>query len=100
MAIKNEYDGVIANMDLRWEGETVIAEERDEALSRFSKMVWAFQRSLSRPFSNLDDKAEFQAKLYKNIDPKTAKAIIASTHCPNNDIHKISIFVTCLLIHF
>ena len=40
--------------------------------------------SLSRQISNLDDKSEFHSNLYKNIEPETAKTIIAATHCPNH----------------
>ena len=47
--------------------------------------------SLARQFSNPDNKAAFQAELYENIDPETAKAVIAATRCPNCDMHKISI---------
>ena len=50
-------------------------------------IVWAFQRILDGKMSNLDEEAVFQSELYKNIDPNTAKAIIAATHLPNCDMH-------------
>ena len=50
--------------------------------------------------SNPDDKAAFQDKIYEKIDPETAKAIIAATHHPNRAMHKISISVNHLPIHF
>ena len=65
------------------------AEDIDEELSRLTKMVWDFQRSLSRQFSNLNDEAAFQAELYENIDPETAYAIIAATHIPNSSMHEV-----------
>ena len=99
-APKQEYHDAITNMDPRWAGETVSAEERDEALSRLAKMVWAFQRSLARQLSNPDDEAAFQAELYEKIDPETAKAIIAATHRPNRAMHEISTSVNRLPIHF
>ena len=61
-------------------------------------MVWAFQRSLAGKFSNLDDEAAFQPKQYENIDPETAKSIIASTSCPNHAMHDISTLLNCLTI--
>ena len=42
----------------------------------------------------------FQAKLYENIYPKNAKAIISSTHCPNRAMHEISHSVNHLHIYF
>ena len=42
----------------------------------------------------------FQAELYKNIDPETAKAIIAATHRPNRAMHEISTSVNHLTIYF
>ena len=39
LAPKQEYVYAIANMDLRWDGETVSVEERDESLSQLDKMV-------------------------------------------------------------
>ena len=62
-------------------------------------MVWAFQRSLSIKFSNLDDKVVFQAELYENIDPETANAIIAATHFPNCSMQETSTMVNFLPIH-
>ena len=53
-------------------------------------MVWEFQKSLAGKFSNPYDEVEFQAKIYKKIDLKTAKAIIAATHNPNRFMKKIS----------
>ena len=47
-----------------------------EALSQFSKKEWAFLRSLSGQTSNPVNEVEFQAKLYKNIDLNTTRAII------------------------
>ena len=52
-------------------------------------MVWDFHRSLYGQLSKLEEEAAFQDNLYKNIEPKTAKAIIAATHHLNNAIHKI-----------
>ena len=95
-----EWDDAIANMDPRWAGGVVISEERDELLSRLVKIVWAFQRSLARQMSKPDNKASFQAGLYKNINPKTTKAIIAETRRPNFSMHNISTMVNCLPIHF
>ena len=63
-------------------------------------MVWAFQRSLARQLSNLDDEAAFQVDLYKNIEPGTSKTIIAETYSPIWAIHKIRTSVNRLLIHF
>ena len=75
-------------------------EERDKAFSLLAKMVWVFQRIISGQFSNLDNEAAFQADLYENIDPKNSKASIAETHYPNFSMHKISISVNCLSMHF
>ena len=91
LAPKQEYSESITNMDPQWEGETVIAEEKDEAFSRLGNALWAFKRSLDRQWYKLKNKAAFQAELYENIDPETAKAVIAATRCPNCDMHKISI---------
>ena len=66
LTTKQEYDDDIANMDLRWAGEKVSSEDRDEDLSLSTKMVRTFQRSLAGQLSNPDDKAEFHAKLYEN----------------------------------
>ena len=63
-------------------------------------MVWAFQRILSGKFYNPDDKAEFQAELYKNVDPKNAKAIISVNHRPNCSMNKIITSANRLTIHF
>ena len=68
----------------------MIAEDIDEALSVLANMVWVFQRILSGQFSNLDDEAAFQAELYKNIYPETARDIIAATHRHNRVIRNIS----------
>ena len=87
-------------MDPQWEGETVSAEEIDEALSQLDKMVRDFQRSLSGNLSNPDNKVAFQANLSKNINPDTDKAIIAETHLPNHVMHEIRTSVNCLPIHF
>ena len=51
---------------------------------------------LARQFSNPDNEMAFQAKLYKNIDPNTAKVVIAATHRPNSSMHKISTSVNSL----
>ena len=59
-------------------------------------MAWDFQRRLARQLSNPDIEASFQSDLYKNINPKTAKAIIAATHHPNRDMHNISTLVNYL----
>ena len=80
----------LGNMELRWKWKTVIAEDIDEALSVLANMVWVFQRILSGQFSNLDDEAAFQAELYKNIYPETARGIIAATHRHNRVIRNIS----------
>ena len=69
-------------------------------LSILFKMVWEFQRSLAGQLSNMDNKEEFQAKLYKNINPKSANVIIEETHLPNRDMHRIITLVYCLPIHF
>ena len=76
------------------------AEERDEVLSQLSNMVWSFQSSPSVQSSNLDNKAESQAKLYENIDPETDKAIITTTHRPNCVMHDIITLVNLLPVHF
>ena len=54
-------------------------------------MVWDFQRIIAGKISNLEDEAAFQADLYKNIDPRTAREIIAVTNHTNRDMQKISI---------
>ena len=100
LAPKQEYDDDIANMDPRWVGDTVSTEYRDEALSQLVKILWAFQRSLSRQLSNPEDKAAFQAKLYKNIYPETAKVVIAAYHHLDRAMRKISNLVNRLPIHF
>ena len=76
------------------------AIERDEALSLLAKMVWVFQRIISGQLSNLDNDAAFQADLYENIDPKNSKAITAAIHHPNFAMHKISISVNRVPMHF
>ena len=76
------------------------AEERDEVLSQFSMIVWSFQRIPSVQSSNPDNRTEFQAKLYENIDPETDKAIVATTHRPNRAMHKIITLVNRLPVHF
>ena len=63
-------------------------------------MVWAFHRSLSGQLSSPEDKSTFQSELYENIDPETAKAIIAATYCPNRAMNKIITSINCLPIHF
>ena len=88
-APKQEYNDAIANMELRREGLTMRNQDRDEALSLFTKMVWAFQMIVARQLSNLGDEAAFQAKLYKNIDPETVNKTIAATHRPNCAMHNI-----------
>ena len=50
--------------------------------------------------SNPDDEAVFQDDLYKIIDPKTTKAIVAATHHPYSNMHEIVTSVDCLTIHF
>ena len=100
LAHKQEYDDFIANMEFRWAGETASAEERYEALSWLAKMVRAFQGILSGQFSNPYDKTAFKAKLYKNIDPETAKDIIVATHCPNCAMHKIITQANSMCIFF
>ena len=75
-------------------------EERYEVLSKIFKMAWAFQARLAIKLSNLDNRAAFQAEIYKNIDIETAKAVISATHCTNHAIHKISTLVNHLLIIF
>ena len=63
-------------------------------------MAWAFQSILARIFSIPNNKAFFQADMYKKITPRNANAIIAASHCPNHVMHKISILVNHLPIHF
>ena len=75
-------------------------EERYEVLSKIFKMAWAFQARLAIKLSNLDNRAAFQAEIYKNIKPDTAKAIIAETCRPNHAMHNISALLNCLPIHF
>ena len=97
---KQEYGDAISNIDLRWIGVKVSAEEIDEEFSSLLKMVWAFQRSLDKQLFNLDEEAGFKAKLYENIYLDTANAIFEKTHCPNRVMHKIitlSIFSPCIL---
>ena len=67
LALKQEYNDAISNMDPRWAGEIVRSDDRDSELSWLEKMVWVFHRSLDWKFSNPNDKAAFQAELYKNI---------------------------------
>ena len=55
--------------------------------------------SLSGQLSNPDDTA-FQAGLYKEIYPGTAKAIISEMHSHNLAMHEISTLVNNLPIHF
>ena len=93
---KQEYNGTISNMGPRWSRDTVSAENMDEALIILSKVVCAFYMILAEQLSNLGEEAEFQAKLYKNIDLDTAKAIIAATHRPNCEMHKITTLVNRL----
>ena len=81
---KQEYGDAISNIDLRWIGVKVSAEEIDEEFSSLLKMVWAFQRSLAEKLSNQDNEAKLQVDLYKNINPDSSKTIIAATHCPNH----------------
>ena len=69
-------------------------------LSLFSKMVWAFQRSLAEKLSNQDNEAKLQVDLYKNINPDSSKTIIAATHRPNCAKHKISTLVNRLPLFF
>ena len=73
--------------------------DRDEALIRLDKMVWAFHSSLSGKFSNPENEVAFQAEPYKNIDPEDAESIIAATCCPNHAMHKISNLVNILIIN-
>ena len=49
---KQEYDDTISNMDPQWAGETVSAEERDEAVSQLDNIVWYFQRILAGKLSS------------------------------------------------
>ena len=84
----------------QWVGETLSGEERYEVLSRLVNMAWAYQISLARKWSNPDDEASFQTKLYKNINPDTAKANIAATCRPNHAMHNISILANRMPIHF
>ena len=74
--------------------------EIDEAFIRLVKMVWDFHMILARQLSNPEDEAAFQAKLYKKIDPETAKAIIAATNCPNRAMYDISTSVNHPPIRF
>ena len=97
---KQERNDGIANMEPRLTGETVSAEERDGVLIRLVKMVWAFQRSLAGQLSNMDNNAELQAKLYKNINPETAKVMSAEIHCPNCAMHEIRTSFNHMTIHF
>ena len=69
-------------------------------MSQLDKMVCAFQRSLSGKLFDPDDEAAFRAKIYKNIDPETAKTIIAATNCPNCAMNDIITSINCLPIHF
>ena len=96
---KQEYNYAIVKMYLPWSGETAITKNIDEALSWLAKMAWYFQRNLARKLSNPDNEASFQANLYKNMNPKTAKDIIAATHHPNSAMHKISTSIENLPIH-
>ena len=68
----------------------MIAEDIYEALILLAKIVLAFQRILAGQFTNPYDEAGFQANLFGNIDPDTAKAVIVVTHCPNRTMHKIN----------
>ena len=97
---KEEYNNTISNMDLRWTGEIETTEDRDEASILLVKIVWAFQRIRDRQLSNLDDDSVFQDEIYKNIDPKTANAIIVATHCPKSAMHNISTSFNHLPINF
>ena len=74
----------------RWTGEKVITEDRYESLIILVRMVWDFQRSLAGKLSNPDNEELFQAEIYENNNPETAKNVIAATHRPNCAIHKIS----------
>ena len=74
-------------------------EDRDEAFSQLIKMVWAFQRSLARQWSNPDNKTVFKAELYEKIDPNTNKAIITETRQPNGAMHNIVTSSNRLPIH-
>ena len=67
LAPKHEPADAISNMDPWWAGEIVRSDDRDSELSWLEKMVWVFHRSLDWKFSNPNDKAAFQAELYKNI---------------------------------
>ena len=100
LAPKQEYNGDISSIDPQLAGNTVSTKERDAVLSRLAKIIWDFQSSLYGKLSNLDNKAAFQANIYKNIDPETAKAIIAETHCPNDAMQDISTLVNRLPIIF
>ena len=75
------------------------AEHKYEELIWLAKMLWYFQRIISVQLSKTDDEATFRAYLYKNINPETAKAVIAATHGSNRDIHKISTSANRLSIH-
>ena len=100
LAPKNNYDNTIANMNPKWTGDKVRTEEIYEASIRLVNMVWAFQRIIDIQLYNPDDKVAFKAKLYKNINPKSANVIIEETHLPNRDMHRIITLVYCLPIHF
>ena len=100
LAPKKEYNGSISEIDPRWVWETVREVERDESLSLLANMVWIFQKIVSGQLSNLYNVSAFQADLYENIDPKNSRAIIAATHHPNCAMHKISISVNRLPMHF
>ena len=69
-------------------------------MSLLAKMVWDFHMILVGQLSNPDDEAVFQDDLYKIIDPKTTKAIVAATHHPYSNMHEIVTSVDCLTIHF
>ena len=97
---KQEYDDTISNMDPQWAGETVSAEERDEAVSQLDNIVWYFQRILAGKLSNPDNEAAFQPELHKNIYPETDKAIIVATCRPNRSMYEIRTSVNRLPIHF
>ena len=100
LAHKQEYDDFITNMQLRWAGDTVRDEDRDEALITLATRAWDFQRILSGQFSSPDDETAFQANLYRKIDPETTKDIVVATHCPNCAMHKISTQANSLCTYF
>ena len=56
--------------------------------------------SLYGKWSNTYNKAAFQAKLYKNIDPDNAKITIAANDNTNCAMHKIITSVSYLPIYF